>query len=154
MRLGAQVISGIGFLGAGTIIKEGANIKGLTTAASIWAVACIGLTIGSGLYIEAIIATILIYLSLILFSKLELKISREGKVIVIEMVVLNVPGKIGSIATNIGNMGMLITNIQINDGKQEYLTIELNVKTKDNLEEDVIMASLLNIEGVKEVNLL
>ena len=42
-RLGAQVISGIGFLGAGTIIRNGSSVKGLTTAASVWAVACIGL---------------------------------------------------------------------------------------------------------------
>ena len=47
-RLGAQVISGIGFLGAGTILREGFSVKGLTTAASLWAVSCIGLAVGAG----------------------------------------------------------------------------------------------------------
>ena len=47
-RMGAQIISGIGFLGAGTIIKDGLNVRGLTTAASLWAVACIGIASGSG----------------------------------------------------------------------------------------------------------
>ncbi len=49
-RLGAQVISGIGFLGAGTIMKEGRSIRGLTTAATLWVVACLGLAIGAGQY--------------------------------------------------------------------------------------------------------
>jgi putative Mg2+ transporter-C (MgtC) family protein len=47
-RLGAQVISGIGFLGAGTIIRDGFNVRGLTTAASLWAVSCVGIAVGSG----------------------------------------------------------------------------------------------------------
>lgn len=63
-RLGAQVISGIGFLGAGTIVKDGFSVRGLTTAASLWAVACIGLAAGSGLYSGAILATIFIYATL------------------------------------------------------------------------------------------
>ena len=63
-RLGAQVISGIGFLGAGTIVKDGFNVRGLTTAASLWAVACIGLAAGAGLYSGAILATIFIYVTL------------------------------------------------------------------------------------------
>lgn len=49
-RIGAQVVSGIGFLGAGTIIKEGATVKGLTTAASLWAISCVGIAVGAGFY--------------------------------------------------------------------------------------------------------
>nr|WP_242855671.1 MgtC/SapB family protein [Ruminiclostridium josui] len=63
-RLGAQVISGIGFLGAGTIIKEGISVKGLTTAASLWAVSCIGIAVGIGFYVGAFIATACIFLTL------------------------------------------------------------------------------------------
>lgn len=58
-RLSQGVISGIGFLGAGTIMREGNNIKGLTTAASIWGVSCIGLSMGAGLYTLSIIAALL-----------------------------------------------------------------------------------------------
>lgn len=60
-RLGAQVISGIGFLGAGTIIRDRFSVKGLTTAASLWTVACIGLMIGSRMYTLSIIVTSVIY---------------------------------------------------------------------------------------------
>lgn len=70
-RLGAQVISGIGFLGAGTIIRDRFNVTGLTTAATLWVVACIGLAIGSGYYLMGIITTAIIFLALVLFRKLE-----------------------------------------------------------------------------------
>lgn len=63
-RLGAQVVSGIGFLGAGTILKEGFSVKGLTTAASLWAVSCVGLALGAGFYAGGIAATLLIFLTL------------------------------------------------------------------------------------------
>lgn len=68
-RIGAQVISGIGFLGAGTIIKEGFSVKGLTTAASLWCVSCIGLALGAGFYSGAIIATLFIYCTLLIMKK-------------------------------------------------------------------------------------
>lgn len=71
-RLGAQVITGVGFLGAGTIMVTGRNrIKGLTTAAGLWASACLGLAIGIGFYYGALIAAILVLLSLAILPKVE-----------------------------------------------------------------------------------
>ncbi len=58
-RIAAQVVSGIGFLGAGTIIAHGSLVRGLTTAASVWTVAAIGLAVGGGMYRAAVIATVL-----------------------------------------------------------------------------------------------
>lgn len=63
-RIPAQLLSGIGFIGAGTILRDGFNVKGLTTASSLLAVTCIGLTIGSGFYFGGIIATIIVYIIL------------------------------------------------------------------------------------------
>jgi putative Mg2+ transporter-C (MgtC) family protein len=63
-RLGAQIISGIGFLGAGTIIQSRGNVRGLTTAASLWSVGTIGIAAGSGFYFGAILTTVLIYVVL------------------------------------------------------------------------------------------
>ncbi len=60
-RIAAQVVTGIGFLGAGAIIRERGSIRGMTTAASIWVVSAIGLTIGAGLFIEGIFITILTF---------------------------------------------------------------------------------------------
>ena len=63
-RIAAQVVSGIGFLGAGTILLRGEIVRGLTTAASLWAVAAIGLAVGSGLYVAALSTTVIVLLIL------------------------------------------------------------------------------------------
>jgi len=71
-RLGAQVITGVGFLGVGTILVTGrSKIKGLTTAAGLWASACIGLAVGIGFYTGAIFAAVLVLISLAVFPRLE-----------------------------------------------------------------------------------
>ncbi len=71
-RMGAQVINGIGFLGAGTIIFTGHNkVKGLTTAAGLWASACIGLAVGIGYYVGAIIGTGMIFTAMALLHNLD-----------------------------------------------------------------------------------
>ncbi len=71
-RLSAQVISGIGFLGAGTIIKSGQSIKGLTTAAGLWATAVIAIALASGLYIIGILATVIVLLFLMYGNKIDI----------------------------------------------------------------------------------
>ena len=63
-RIPAQLLSGIGFLGAGTILRDGFNVKGLTTASTLLAVTCIGLCVGAGYYLCAIVATVLVYIIL------------------------------------------------------------------------------------------
>ena len=71
-RFGAQVINGIGFIGAGTIIVTGRQqVKGMTTAAGLWASACMGLAIGAGFFKAALIACLAILLTVVVFSKLE-----------------------------------------------------------------------------------
>lgn len=71
-RIAAQVVSGIGFLGGGAILRHGINIKGLTTAAVIWASAAIGLAIGAGLYFAATITLIVYVITLLTVEKLKL----------------------------------------------------------------------------------
>ncbi|MGI6255831.1 MAG: MgtC/SapB family protein [Acutalibacter sp.] len=74
-RLGAQVISGIGFLGAGTIlVTRKIQVKGLTTAACLWASACIGLAVGIGFYWGAVFCTVLIYLGMTIMQRLERRV--------------------------------------------------------------------------------
>lgn len=70
-RLSAQVITGVGFLGAGTIMKEGISVKGLTTAASVWAVACLGLAAGFGYYALALAGMIFTLITLTVFESLQ-----------------------------------------------------------------------------------
>ncbi|GAA0744034.1 MgtC/SapB family protein [Clostridium oceanicum] len=84
-RISAQVITGIGFLGAGTIIRDKGSVKGLTTAASIWVVACIGMTIGLGYYFLSIVAFIMVIIVLLILKKLEQKIIDRYKVYVLQI---------------------------------------------------------------------
>ncbi len=70
-RIAAQIVSGIGFIGAGTILQHRGNIRGLTTAASLWAVAAIGTAAGAGLYSVAVIGTVLILVVLSILDRIE-----------------------------------------------------------------------------------
>ena len=78
-RMGAQVISGIGFLGAGTIIVTSRQVKGLTTAAGLWAAACIGLAVGIGFYAGAIICAFFVLLVMTLMTGIDAKIRLKSK---------------------------------------------------------------------------
>lgn len=77
-RLGAQVIAGIGFIGAGTIITRRERIKGLTTAAGLWAAAIVGLAIGAGFYEGALVTTGLIELAEIVFSRIDFALLKHS----------------------------------------------------------------------------
>jgi putative Mg2+ transporter-C (MgtC) family protein len=84
-RIAAQVVSGIGFLGAGAILKLGNNIKGLTTAASIWVAAGIGLAIGAGLFVPSFIALGIILFTLILLDVVEKRFFPPERIKVINL---------------------------------------------------------------------
>lgn len=80
-RLPAQVLSGIGFLGAGAILKNSNGIRGLTTAAGIWATACIGIAIGYGQYVLGITAWLLVMATLYIFKNIDKVISKRSQAI-------------------------------------------------------------------------
>lgn len=154
-RIAAQVISGIGFLGAGTIMREGATVRGLTTAAGLWVVACIGLAVGAGLYIPAIATTILILFILIYFIRFEQKFTgmREYKGIL--LVVEDKPGKIGAIGSVLGDMGISIKNIQLSRlENEEDLEIELLIQLPPNIMISQVIHELSTLTGLKNIDRL
>lgn len=77
-RLSAQVVTGVGFLGAGTILREGSNVKGLTTAASLWAVACLGIAAGGGYYSIALTGMVFIFITLTIFEMIQIRLVGPG----------------------------------------------------------------------------
>lgn len=79
VRVAAQVVTGIGFLGAGAIIRDSGGVKGLTTAASLWVVAALGLAIGCGFYTAAVFTSVLSLVALLLFRNIEYKIVEKTK---------------------------------------------------------------------------
>lgn len=82
-RLAAQIITGVGFLGAGAIVHRSSGIKGLTTAGTIWIVMAIGLACGSFNFIIAVISTVVIFIVLVIFKKVEVKINEKNTLVVL-----------------------------------------------------------------------
>jgi len=150
-RLGAQVISGIGFLGAGTIIRDGINVRGLTTAASLWAVACVGIAVGIGFYTGAVAATILVFITLMSLKKTEALISRRKKNRTIVVEAADMPGQVGSISSLLEKFGIVIKNIRINIDRDKNLIIKFMVKLPGKGIDHAAMSELAALEGVTKV---
>lgn len=152
-RLAAQVVSGIGFLGAGTIMRTGNNIVGLTTAASLWVCAGIGLAIGAGYYVGAIATTVIILIILMSTGLLERTILRKryGS---IELAAVNRPGIIGDIeklfaSYKISIRSMNVTNVEIEslvDGNS--MEIYLLVKMPAMIHLDELYKDIYKVSGV------
>lgn len=153
LRMGAQVVSGIGFLGAGTIIKEGANIRGLTTAASLWAVGCLGITIGTGLYIEAVAATIFIYASLEGLRRIERRIAREKRKLWISIMVEGSGGRLLDVANMLDFMGIDAENVE-SEKLDERVNIKFELKVPGHITDERLMEKLMLLDGVSSVKFI
>ncbi len=148
-RYGAAVISGIGFLGAGTIIKEGTNVKGLTTAAGLWAVACIGLVVGHGYYSVAITATVLVFSTLKILMHAEDRYAFSRRTIKLKILVKGKLGVIGDIGDIFDTKGITIIKMSVNsteEEKQSLITIRLRYSKRTRPID--ILNSLENVEGI------
>ena len=111
-RLGAQVITGVGFLGAGTIIHEKGSVKGLTTAASIWTVACIGLAVGLGYYTLTILSTICVFIVLVFLKTFEERLFKNNNVLKIEIQYANKKNMVEKLEQYFQGMGIKVKNIE------------------------------------------
>lgn len=115
-RIAAQVVSGIGFLGAGTIIFRREVIRGLTTAASLWAVAAIGLSVGGGLYSAAISTTVLVLVILFGLKPIERRLFASRRPQVIALVVNRQEINIREIESAVEGAGLQLRQILIQPG--------------------------------------
>lgn len=150
-RLGAQVISGIGFLGAGTILKEGVTIKGLTTAASLWSVACIGLAAGLGFYAGAVFATVLVFVTLMVFARFELRMYSGRKSSLLKIKSLDKPGQIGMIGTEMGKCGLQICDISMEASDESSILIKVRIsKAREDISTE-LLDRLSKIDGIQYV---
>lgn len=149
-RIAAGVITGIGFLGAGTIMHSKSAVRGLTTAASLWIVTGLGLAVGSGLYFGAIVTTILTIVTLMFFSKLEHVMIRRDwyKTAVIEM--QDGVDMLKSIRDIIAEYRADITDFEVDrghDGTGMILKVGLKLYTVKY--SDQIITDLGQLKGVK-----
>ena len=151
-RIAAQVVSGVGFLGAGTIIKEGFSVKGLTTAASLWATAAIGLAVGGNYYFLASTTTLLVIIALFLLNRLEFKMSGK-KYKELKCKVSDKPGVLGKISTILGNKNIDIKNLNIEkkEDKNEELWIKFTLKVPNEEDIDSTTLEMLELEDLNEL---
>lgn len=155
-RLAAQVVSGIGFLGAGTILRTGNHIKGLTTAASLWVCAGIGLAIGAGFYLGGVVTAAIVLISLIALGNVEVNVLRGANKLV-RVTATDRAGLIGDIGTVFGEYNISIRNVTIDDIKDDgegpgKIEIKFYVKKPINLNLQGLYDSLFHIRDIDEVD--
>ncbi|MBR5356255.1 MAG: MgtC/SapB family protein [Lachnospiraceae bacterium] len=154
VRMGAQVVSGIGFLGAGTIVVTRRNqIKGLTTAAGLWAAAAVGLAVGIGLYEAAILGGATIFLVLSIIHRWDNNMRMHSKVVE-AYVELNSKISLGDFMRKIREMDLEIDSIRteyestFEEGKHAYIVV---LKSKQKRNHDLLFQSIRDIDGVAYV---
>lgn len=149
-RLAAQVVSGIGFLGAGTILRDETSIKGLTTAASLWVVAAIGLAAGAGLYFSAFFVTALVFLTL--DRSVENYLFKKS--LMLKVVTVNGTCKVKQINRLLESHYIIPKNISMTLLQEEAnrTTIEYTLKTPfRKVDMDKIIEDINGIDGIYSV---
>jgi putative Mg2+ transporter-C (MgtC) family protein len=152
-RLAAQVVSGIGFLGAGTILRTGTTVSGLTTAASLWVVAAIGLAVGAGFYFGALLTTLLVVITLFLLNKFERAISRKRNNRVITIRVIDLHKNLQNISDQLEKYKIQVTKLLIEqqDVESTESSIRLSVKIRKPKKLQTAITEILNIKDVKSL---
>ena len=153
-RFGAQVINGIGFLGAGTIIVTGRQqVKGMTTAAGLWASACMGLCIGAGFYTAALICCGFILFTIIVFSRLERLILSHSRNVNI-YVEFEHTDDISYIIEKIKSHQVRIFDVELTKAKYSethYPNAIFSLKLPKKTSHTVVMTAIAEIESVRSI---
>ena len=144
-RIAAQVVSGIGFLGAGTILHEG-----LTTAASLWIVSAIGLAVGSGMYLLSTAATILTMVTLVTFHHWEKRfVGNRNERRFIRVVTHNIPGVITEVTGYLAECGIKVKTLNVkSDNQNDNIILELYLKMDKSIDLSEVASGIQNIDGV------
>lgn len=131
-RLAAQVLPGIGFLGAGAILRNGMSVSGLTTAATLLIVAGIGLAVGAGFYFAAVLTTVMVIVSLTVLNVVEKKFFQAKKVYIMKIELNTKFGTLSNVSTFLEKKGVdirkLLIEEDLQDSKQPILQLTLTLK--------------------------
>lgn len=152
-RLPAQILAGIGFVGAGTIIREGLSVKGITTAASLLSITCIGLAVGAGFFEGAIFATLVIFLILCFASPVQSAILGNGKIVSFNVLSNKEHGILSKAQETFEKRNLdVISTRQIKSKSINGVIIKFLVKCDVSMREE-LMQELCKIEGISEVTI-
>lgn len=156
-RLATAVITGIGFLGAGTILFTGKSITGLTTAASLWVVAAMGLAIGAGFYFAAITVTCLVLIILWMFNKVERRFlqSKQIRTLTIQAtardnILDSVCDRLSDFAIKTQKMTLLEKTLPL--GEADQVEVQVQIVVPRSLEPDMMISEMRKIGGVVAIS--
>ncbi|WP_282939837.1 MgtC/SapB family protein [Paenibacillus sp. RC67] len=154
-RLAAQVISGIGFLGAGTILYTGKSITGLTTAASLWVVAAIGLATGAGFYYASALVCFLALLSLWVLNEVEKRYFHGKKLRLLRIRADERPGLLTRISTSLSEQGHDIQKLTVEEHEGEFnsMIVSLTVRLGRGKPITSLVEQLQHLEGVHAISI-
>ena len=153
VRMGAQVVSGIGFLGAGTIIVTRRNqIKGLTTAAGLWSAAGVGLALGVGFYEAALAGTLAVFIVMTLLQKMDNKLHRKSKRVEAYIELKDI--SLGDFLRTMRESDIDVSDVQREHGEEDANGVRAYVATikgKKRQNHQELMEKVLSIPGVEFV---
>jgi putative Mg2+ transporter-C (MgtC) family protein len=153
-RIAAQVVSGIGFLGAGAMIRLGNNVRGLTTAASLWLIAAVGMAIGAGLYLGAAIAEALALAALWGLGKFESRIFPAERNKILELGFKNGDPDINKLLSTIKSFGVRVLSMDIDQSfDQKGGKFKLLVGFPGSTDISKLLRALKSIKGLETVGL-
>ncbi len=147
-RIAAQVVSGIGFLGAGTIIREGVSIRGLTTAASLWVAAALGLAMGGGYYLGAAFATALAIFTLAALSYLERGFLGRGAAFRFHLLLADSAETLGQVMGALSARGVAVREVEVRRPEEGGLEVEVVVLLPGERKVEDCLRELLALGGV------
>jgi putative Mg2+ transporter-C (MgtC) family protein len=154
-RIGAQVVSGIGFLGAGAILRFGFTIRGLTTASSIWAAAGIGLAVGAGFYSGALACTVVVVLALSVLDVVEKALIRGRRVGRISIVSQDRPSMLGELEACLQRHNVEIKRLGIRRGVTEKkIEVDVDITLPETVILQSLSADLSALTGVEQVDIV
>lgn len=155
-RLAGQYISGIGFLGAGTILKDKRSVKGLTTAASICLAACIGLAVGSGVYLGAVIITVVSYIFLTDIFRLKkiMSIKRNSYVFIEVELTGDTAVSMEKLRDGLKIAGVCIVSIETRKVSIDKAKIILKLNVDDEVDINDILSEITYIDEVSKVEFI
>ncbi len=158
-RIGAQVVSGVGFLGAGTIMHEKGSVKGLTTAASLWVVACIGLAVGLGYYALSVLASICVVIVLVSLKKFEAKFLDKTNLLKLDIEYTDKQGMVQKVNGYFEGKSIKIKNIEFLleevDGCEEGCMKSLyTIVVPRHIKKSEIIKDIASIEEVNGVTVI
>jgi putative Mg2+ transporter-C (MgtC) family protein len=150
-RLAAQVISGIGFLGAGAILRYGTTVKGLTTATSLWTMAIVGLAVGAGHYFAAIAATSALLLVLTLLNLLEKKVIRSYTTLPVTVTAHNQPALANNLQSMMKSLNKKVLSTSLEqDLENQLTTVTLVIKAMEDEGLEDLHQALSTLPGITQ----